>query len=87
MQKFIYKHPVTLSVVWALLIFGLCATPGQYIPSADWLELLSVDKWVHAGIFLILTALLFVSAIRYKKGKGFIILCCLASILYGFCWR
>src|SRR5687768_4942469 len=83
MRKFIYKHPVTLSVVWALIIFGLCATPGQYIPSADWLELLSIDKWVHAGIFLVLTSLLFVVAIKFRQNNWIIALYCLICIVYG----
>ena len=46
------NHSYKLTVTWALLIFGLCAMPGRFIPSVSWLELLSFDKWVHAGIFL-----------------------------------
>jgi hypothetical protein len=68
LKKYIYKHAGTFTLLWALLIFGLCATPGQYIPSASWLELLSFDKWVHAGMFFVLSGLLILSA--EKNGKG-----------------
>ncbi len=42
------------AMLWALLIFILCAIPGRDIPSISWLEMLSFDKWVHASIFFIL---------------------------------
>lgn len=35
--------------------------PGKDIPSISWLELLSFDKWVHAGIFFIQTILLVIA--------------------------
>lgn len=84
LKTIIYRYPVALTVIWTLVIFILCATPGQYIPSADWLELLSFDKWVHAGIFFVLTALSFTVAVKHRKGKAAILLCCLMCILYGF---
>ena len=43
----------TPPLLWALLIAILCGMPGKDIPSISWLELLSFDKWVHAGIFFI----------------------------------
>ena len=42
------------AILWALLIFILCAIPGRDIPSISWLEMLSFDKWVHASLFFIL---------------------------------
>lgn len=47
-----------LPVVWALVILLLCAFPGKDIPHISFLELLSFDKWVHAGVFFILAVLL-----------------------------
>jgi VanZ family protein len=44
--------------IWATLIFALCSMPGKSIPSIRWLELLSFDKFVHAGIFFVLQLLL-----------------------------
>jgi VanZ family protein len=44
--------------LWALIILALCAMPGKDIPHVSWLEALAFDKWVHAGIFFILSVLL-----------------------------
>lgn len=43
--------------LWALIIFVLCGMPGRDIPHISLLELLSFDKFVHAGIFFILILL------------------------------
>ena len=40
--------------VWTLFVFLLCSMPGGAIPKFTWLELISIDKFVHAGIFFIL---------------------------------
>ena len=42
------------AILWASLIFVLCAIPGRDLPHFDWLEILQFDKWVHAGMFFIL---------------------------------
>lgn len=41
-------------MLWALLILVLCGIPGKDIPHISFLELLSFDKFVHAGIFFVL---------------------------------
>lgn len=41
-------------MLWALLILVLCGIPGRDIPHISFLELLSFDKFVHAGIFFVL---------------------------------
>lgn len=43
---------------WAFFILILCLLPGEDIPTAWWLELISADKWIHAALFAILTLLL-----------------------------
>src|SRR3954467_11175141 len=45
------------AMLWALLILILCGIPGRDIPHISFLELLSFDKFVHAGIFFVLFAL------------------------------
>lgn len=79
----IYQFSGTLSWLWFLIIFILCATPGQYIPSANWMELLSVDKFIHAGIFFILTALFLLTAIKQQQSAGMLIVWICLSIFYG----
>jgi glycopeptide antibiotics resistance protein len=83
MKRFIYSNPLVLSCLWALVILALCATPGQFIPSVTWLEMLSFDKWVHAGIFFVLAALFFISCIKYNKGTAMFILAFVSAVLYG----
>ncbi len=83
MKKIILKYCIVLSALWAALIFILCATPGQYIPSANWLELLSFDKFVHASLFFVLCSLFFVVGIKYKQPKTLLIVYFLLCILYG----
>lgn len=45
------------SILWALVILILCGIPGKDIPHISFLELLSFDKFVHAGIFFVLILL------------------------------
>lgn len=83
MKQFILKHSFPLSIIWALIILGLCSMPGQYIPSVSFLEMLSFDKWVHAGIFFVLCSLLFVNVKKTTPSKNNIYLFLILGILYG----
>lgn len=51
-----FKH-TKWAILWALLILILCGIPGKDIPHISFLELLSFDKFVHAGIFFVLLLL------------------------------
>lgn len=51
-----FKH-IKWGLLWALLILILCGIPGRDIPHISFLELLSFDKFVHAGIFFVLILL------------------------------
>lgn len=51
-----FKH-IKWGLLWALLILILCGIPGRDIPHISFLELLSFDKFVHAGIFFVLVVL------------------------------
>ncbi len=54
MIKILIKYSLLISITWTVTIFVLCCTPGRYIPTTSWLELLSFDKFVHASIFFVL---------------------------------
>lgn len=54
MIKLLIKYSLLSSIIWTAIIFILCCTPGRFVPTTSWLELLSFDKFVHASIFLIL---------------------------------
>lgn len=83
MLRIIYQRSLLFALIWALIIFILCATPGQYIPSANWLELLSFDKWVHASIFFILTALVLLNSVKYNFSRKMMFIWFSACIAYG----
>ncbi|MDP1801053.1 MAG: VanZ family protein [Bacteroidota bacterium] len=83
MKQLIYKNSLVFSIIWAAIIFALCATPGHFIPSVNWLELLSFDKWVHATMFFILSSLLFLVVIKRKQPKQYMIIYFLVCVLYG----
>lgn len=42
------------AIVWAVVIFFLCSTPGKSFPSADWFRWIAFDKWVHAFLYFVL---------------------------------
>jgi len=79
----IVKRPLLLSAMWAFFIFVLCATPGQYIPTTDWLELLSFDKLVHVSVFFILTSSLLLCAWHYQWRNAAAWWLMVGAILYG----
>jgi hypothetical protein len=77
------SHSYKLAVFWALIILGLCSMPGRFIPSASWLELLSFDKWVHAGIFFTLLGLLQIAVVAHDQPKYFSLIYFVLCVLYG----
>lgn len=82
-SKFIYVYSFWLAIVWALIIFGLCATPGQYIPSVSWLELLSFDKLVHASVFFVLILLILIACIKHTQPLSRVIFYVALCVFYG----
>lgn len=82
MIKLLLKHSLLAAILWTLIIFGLCCTPGQYIPSTNWLELLSFDKFVHASIFFTLVVLWLIYLFKSDKLSNssmiFVIFLCIA---------
>jgi glycosyltransferase involved in cell wall biosynthesis len=84
MIKLLLKYSLFVAIVWTLIIFVLCCTPGQYIPTTDWLELLSFDKFVHASIFFTLAVLWLVYLFKLNKlSSTLIVLVILLCIAYG----
>lgn len=83
LKAMLFKRPLLPALGWTLAIFILCATPGQYIPSADWLELLSFDKFVHASLFFVLCALWFVPGFRTNKPGFYFVVVILLGLAYG----
>lgn len=47
------------ALIWGAFIFVLISIPGKDIPSSDWMQMISLDKWIHAGVFAVLMILVF----------------------------
>ncbi|MGZ3931141.1 MAG: VanZ family protein [Bacteroidia bacterium] len=82
-KRFLKQYPYTAAVLWALVIFGLCSTPGRFIPTTSWLELLSFDKWVHASVFFTLCTLCFAGVTAHEQPASYKILFFVLAIAYG----
>lgn len=84
MIKLLLKYSLLAAILWTLIIFILCCTPGQYIPTTNWLELLSFDKFVHASIFFTLAILWLIYLFKSnKQSNTSMILSILLCIAYG----
>ncbi len=75
------------AMLWALLIFILCAIPGKDIPHVSFLELLEFDKFVHASLFFVLL-LLMVRGCKLQErfvllSQNTKVICAIISITYG----
>lgn len=84
MIKLLLKYSIQAAILWSLIILILCSTPGQYIPTTNWLELLSFDKFVHASIFFTLTCLWLIVGFKINKlSTNNIILIIMSCVAYG----
>ena len=81
-----FKH-LKWAMLWALIILILCGIPGRDIPHISFLELLEFDKFVHAGIFLILVQLtargLYLQTTLPSLKRSFKWMAFTACVLYG----
>ena len=82
-KQIIYNYCGLFSILWAILIFVLCATPGQYIPSEKWLELIGFDKLIHASIFFILLSLVFLKAFKHQQSTFVFVMTFIFAFFYG----
>jgi VanZ family protein len=82
-KRLLKDHPYKMSIAWALVIFILCATPGRFVPSANWLEMLSFDKWVHAGVFFLLVTLFGIAVRAHQQNRTLFYLYFVLAVVYG----
>jgi len=76
------KNRFTLFLLYFLLINILFYLPGSALPKVTWLNKIWFDKWVHVGLFAVLT-FLGLWAFSFRKNIQIVILL-LLLILYGF---
>lgn len=76
---------ITIAVLWLVISTILLCLPGSAFPESSWTDYIPFfDKWVHIGMFAILTFLLCMaaSAWGYSSARTFAILA-LLSFAYG----
>ncbi|MEO9797386.1 MAG: VanZ family protein [Crocinitomicaceae bacterium] len=55
-------------IIWLILIFGLCFTPGDQLPSIEW-ELISIGTVAHFSLYFGLANLMLLGFLQHKKTK------------------
>ena len=75
-------------IAWFFLVLVLICLPGNDLPKADdWMDAIHFDKWVHAGLFSILTFLFMMPICKSKLSKkerwNFVIKIALAACVWG----
>lgn len=84
MKQLFLKYSILTAILWTIIIFILCCTPGRFIPTSSWLELLSFDKFVHASIFFVLSGLWLIYGLHSgKHTNSMVLLTIFACIAYG----
>ncbi len=72
---------------WGLLILILCLIPGKDLPSWGWADVVSLDKFVHAGMFGLLSIFIYrgflVQYPEASKRSNHIAGALIISALYG----
>jgi VanZ family protein len=73
-----------LPVIWAIVIYVLLTMPNNDIPKLGFLDAIHFDKWVHAGLFAMLT-FLFCWPFRklYPAQHNLFVSIAVLALLYG----
>jgi VanZ family protein len=76
-----YTHKVALFLFYFLFISVLFFLPGSAFPKEDWLSKIYFDKWVHIGLFTILSFLACWTFLLESRKSLWLLL--LGTIVYG----
>ncbi len=77
--------PLLVAILWTLVIMGLCWVPGRLVgeldPNSIWARIPNLDKYIHAGIFIIFAILwMHVEGLRRRLATVFVAGCALAVL-------
>ena len=75
-------------IAWFFLVLILICLPGDDLPKTDdWMSAIYFDKWVHAGLFAVLTFLFMMPVCKNNLSKNetwsFVIKIALAACVWG----
>lgn len=75
------------AIGWLILVTVLLILPGSAFPQENWLSRIGFDKWVHIGLFAILTWLgcrgWLMEKYERKNRKRLFLLTAITALLYG----
>lgn len=74
---------IVKNIMWAAIIFALCAMPGKNIPDPG-VNIPHLDKVVHFGLFFVMS-LLIRNAFEYEAKRS-LRLICLFCIIFAFAY-
>lgn len=80
-MKFSSTVRIVFAFGWLVTVSVLFFLPGSTLPAHSWLQKIAFDKWVHAGIFILLY-LLWSWALNLRS-IGPLVWLLLASAVYG----
>ena len=64
-SKPFFKH-FRWAILWMILISILMMLPGSSLPKWSWINELMIDKWIHFGLYFVLSILLYYSFHKYR---------------------
>ena len=76
------KSKQFITIIYLFIVSVLFLLPGSAFPQNDWLSGFYFDKWVHAGIFLLMAFLFIWTYHLFSTSQLLILLLLLAA--YGF---
>jgi VanZ family protein len=72
--------------IWTMVVLGLSAMPGTFIPSFSWSDLVSLDKLAHAIVYCILTLLIFAGFRAQQPNHPVTFRVILIAVGFSCCW-
>lgn len=76
-------RPITLALSWTFLILVLLSVPGKSVPKVAILEF---DKFIHAGLFFVLTLLWLRASVAESVSRALIVLGCIVVFCFASEW-
>ncbi|MDA1028949.1 MAG: VanZ family protein [Bacteroidetes bacterium] len=76
-------RPITLALSWTLLILVLLSIPGKSVPRVAIMEF---DKFIHAGLFFVLTTLWLRAVAAENVTRALVVLGCIVVFSFASEW-
>lgn len=86
-MRYLTRPSFLPAICWLILVTVLLVLPGSAFPQENWLSRIWFDKWVHIGLFAVMTLLgcrgwLGGKTVKEKR-KQLFLYTALAALVYG----